>query len=53
MLLSVKHFTDKAQYSLTLMDILFDMYHFFFRIDFTLTEDESENCFLLDVACFK
>lgn len=27
--------------------------YFFFRIDFTLTEDESENCFLLDVACFK
>lgn len=52
MLLSVKHFTDKA-HSLTLMDILFDMYNFFFRIDFTLTEDESENCFLLDVACFK
>lgn len=23
------------------------------KIDFTLTEDESENCFLLDVACFK
>lgn len=52
MLLSVKYFIDKV-YSLILVDILFDMYNFFFRIDFILIEDESENCFLLDVVCFK